>query len=399
MGLSFAAPLAGRDPRPSPSARRSRHFNPRAPCGARRCMFEETTASTGFQSTRPLRGATNNIARMADNQQISIHAPLAGRDYKAIFGWRSVNNFNPRAPCGARRLAGLPRCSAGKFQSTRPLRGATQQKAYKKACNHISIHAPLAGRDVSRWMISESCSQISIHAPLAGCDRSNYLTNYSSIIFQSTHPLRGATTALFDRANLTDRISIHAPLAGCDGDLEKSLRIKEISIHAPLAGRDDGPVELVDDPDNISIHAPLAGRDLFQPLALQDVVDISIHAPLAGRDAAGEADAGGGGDFNPRAPCGARPYAATYLNQRRWISIHAPLAGRDAAAPSSPASRLISIHAPLAGRDVGHAIGIQAARIISIHAPLAGRDRGQGRAEGRRIISIHAPLAGRDSLA
>ena len=56
-----------------------------------------------------------------------------------------------------------------------------------------------------------------------------------------------------------------------------------ISIHAPLAGRDDGPVELVDDPDNISIHAPLAGCDCDFPARVSDF-----------------------DNFNPRTPCGVR---------------------------------------------------------------------------------------------
>ena len=40
--------------------------------------------------------------------------------------------------------------------------------------------------------------------------------------FQSTHPLRGATTALAV-AEKTYRISIHAPLAGCDACRTRTL--------------------------------------------------------------------------------------------------------------------------------------------------------------------------------
>ena len=38
----------------------------------------------------------------------------------------------------------------------------------------ISIHAPLAGRDIKNCKISETVA-ISIHAPLAGRDRTTYL--------------------------------------------------------------------------------------------------------------------------------------------------------------------------------------------------------------------------------
>ena len=78
-----------------------------------------------FQPTRPLRGATVSMLSMATPKRISTHAPLAGRDY--ILGlprglsWISTHaplagrdlhrheqlpkgdNFNPRAPCGARQ--------------------------------------------------------------------------------------------------------------------------------------------------------------------------------------------------------------------------------------------------------------------------------------------------------
>ena len=56
----------------------------------------------------------------------------------------------------------------------------------------------------------------------------------------------------------------------------------------------------------ISIHAPRAGRDPISTIA-NAVGVISIHAPRAGRDF----DYGDfiplGCNFNPRAPCGARP--------------------------------------------------------------------------------------------
>ena len=58
------------------------YFNPRAPCGARRRWKD-----------RKLRRA-----------DISTHAPLAGRDFKASYDDIATTNFNPRAPCGARLL-------------------------------------------------------------------------------------------------------------------------------------------------------------------------------------------------------------------------------------------------------------------------------------------------------
>ena len=102
---------------------------------------------------------------------ISTHAPLAGRDRPACRSARSGRNFNPRAPCGARR---------DDVPSSDLLDG-------------ISTHAPLAGRDhvAARDVV---VAHISTHAPLAGRDEAINKANEIANLFQPTRPLRGATT-------------------------------------------------------------------------------------------------------------------------------------------------------------------------------------------------------------
>ena len=56
-----------------------------------------------FQPTRPLRGATRPDNEKLAELMISTHAPLAGRDAFAARSFLCPINFNPRAPCGARR--------------------------------------------------------------------------------------------------------------------------------------------------------------------------------------------------------------------------------------------------------------------------------------------------------
>ena len=56
-----------------------------------------------FQSTRPVRGATVECLNMLKGAEISIHAPRAGRDGVYELSSHLDTNFNPRAPCGARR--------------------------------------------------------------------------------------------------------------------------------------------------------------------------------------------------------------------------------------------------------------------------------------------------------
>ena len=168
--ISTHAPLAGRDFLFCPEViARWPYFNPRAPCGARLNNLWDLRWLHGFQPTRPLRGATAAAKRAAHERLISTHAPLAGRDDSTFHHSEKYQNFNPRAPCGARPGRGGGSNGPHKFQPTRPLRGATDAGWKKRRSFSISTHAPLAGRD--SWCYVEAAKEgISTHAPLAGRD-------------------------------------------------------------------------------------------------------------------------------------------------------------------------------------------------------------------------------------
>ena len=79
---------------------------------------------------------------------ISIHAPLAGRDKDFAVRLVDKAKFQSTRPLRGATYAGdTYYYFAIGFQSTRPLRGATPAGKAKKAPLYISIHAPLAGRD------------------------------------------------------------------------------------------------------------------------------------------------------------------------------------------------------------------------------------------------------------
>ena len=80
---------------------------------------------------------------------ISIHTPLAGRDFEGAPPLLFLTYFNPHAPRGARLVAGLMTI----------------------VFINISIHTPLAGRDIVRDIVVGLLGIISIHTPLAGRDR------------------------------------------------------------------------------------------------------------------------------------------------------------------------------------------------------------------------------------
>ena len=69
--------------------------------------MEDTIASCSdnvFQSTLPMRGATQMRLEDAISAGISIHAPHAGSDAPRRARFHAPSNFNPRSPCGERQI-------------------------------------------------------------------------------------------------------------------------------------------------------------------------------------------------------------------------------------------------------------------------------------------------------
>ena len=88
--ISIHAPRVGRDASDRNEGQAQRHFNPRAPCGARHDILFEVSLTWVFQSTRPVWGATAEESETSLPHGISIHAPRVGRDgnheYHALSG-------------------------------------------------------------------------------------------------------------------------------------------------------------------------------------------------------------------------------------------------------------------------------------------------------------------------
>ena len=147
-----------------------------------------------------------------------------------------------------------------RIPSTHPLRGATSS-AYRQYRQYgISIHAPLAGCDLS---LTPNNPAVRYFNPRTPCGVRHFGEGFASGIeaFQSTHPLRGATPYVAPlRAGYW--ISIHAPLAGCDPrGLYCCGQRQNFNPRTPCGVR-PGAVSKLDTGNKISIHAPLAGCDL-----------------------------------------------------------------------------------------------------------------------------------------
>ena len=176
--------------------------------------------------------------------------------------------------------------------------------------NLISTHAPLAGRDVISGIPAHPSAHFNPRAP---CGARPFFVRFLRRfdLFQPTRPLRGATSCACT-CHRAARISTHAPLAGRDGPWMPCLPCSPyFNPRAPCGARRRYP-------------APSSLHRLFQPTRpLRGATSalarpaagppISTHAPLAGRDHLGDRLRRDAGDFNPRAPCGARPVMRSWM--------------------------------------------------------------------------------------
>ncbi len=148
---------------------------------------------------------------------------------------------------------------------------------------------------------------------------------------------------------------------------------------------------------NFNPRAPCGARPVWIRIEIA-IHDFNPRAPCGARRTPRATSLTRTTNFNPRAPCGARPRARFPLSIFLLISTHAPLAGRDRWIGNKKNKRInFNPRAPCGARQ-GMQYPLRGANYISTHAPLAGRDpRRQTGVRQAQEISTHAPLAGRDS--
>ncbi len=258
-----------------------------------------------FQSTHPLRGATAAAGTGGDGGGDFNPRTPCGVRRRWTWAKSPTQNFNPRTPCGVRpHLFGIVVFDFPNFNPRTPCGVRRKKPAFSPSATDFNPRTPCGVRPAYDSHLS-NCRRISIHAPLAGCDKE--------------------TVAYILREGL---ISIHAPLAGCDSMRQRASAAMSFQSTHPLRGatrRRHGAVCAI----LISIHAPLAGCDCLRRAASANAIY-----------------------FNPRTPCGVRPFRGSIRSKFTQISIHAPLAGCDVRGLRPAVQLHISIHAPLAGCDV-----------------------------------------------
>ena len=240
-----------------------------------------------------------------------------------------VKYFNPRSPCGERQVwcfvFGCVLCisihaprvgsdarffsiqySAGIFQSTLPVWGATPSRYGSVQHVRISIHAPRVGSDMicCSTLITADC--ISIHAPRVGSDQLILFAPSRNTGFQSTLPVWGATdhatAVLGQRCDFNPRSPCgerrtHDTVGGCGTIFQSTLPVwgatwtvgkiyeykDDFNPRSPCGERRKKLLESYA-MSGISIHAPRVGSDHAQLTTDADGNWISIHAPRVGSD-------------------------------------------------------------------------------------------------------------------
>ena len=192
-----------------------------------------------------------------------------------------ISNFNPRTPCGVRRER-LQHEGGGR--------------------RNFNPRTPCGVRPLSR-------------------SRRRVI-----LIFQSTHPLRGATPTSSSTI-WTGRFQSTHPLRGATRS--GGRRVPHLCHFNPRT------------PCGVRRHLPHLGRRLlhFNPRTPCGVRRPSSRTPPPS------------GHFNPRTPCGVRPSRASAATRRSKFQSTHPLRGATVNRAGKASCVLISIHAPLAGCD------------------------------------------------
>ena len=168
-------------------------------------------------------------------QNFNPHSPCGERPFS-----KSSNQgdpyFNPHSPCGERLYIQLYPLQSQPISIHTPHAGSDLEKEQFFTAEYISIHTPHAGSDTAQQFIDGCLGNFNPHSPCGERQRMGKKA-YSGMTFQSTLPMRGATSG-WTGCREDIRISIHTPHAGSDGGDGNEGRSKYISIHTPHAGSD-----------------------------------------------------------------------------------------------------------------------------------------------------------------
>ena len=143
-------------------------------------------------------------------------APYGARLASLGHGAWIYTDFNPRAPYGARHVYARYLRTNFEFQSTRPIRGATPPRSMPWARPlYFNPRAPYGARRGVRLLFNLISLYFNPRAPYGARPRIRH--HYKPAIFISIHaPHMGRDKSVMDNGYGKFRISIHAPHMGRD---------------------------------------------------------------------------------------------------------------------------------------------------------------------------------------
>ncbi len=354
---------------------------------------------------------------------ISIHAPREGCDSSRRPTERPEHYFNPRTPRGVRRDAGKPGDLLRRISIHAPREGCDVRAKY--ICRRVHNFNPRTPRGVRRGTTGKPSAHLDFNPRTPRGVRPAGL-GYDILpdLFQSTHPARGATSAVADRSEVSSRFQSTHPARGATAALNMIYSDYVISIHAPREGCDGLRQMPKLRPNNFNPRTPRGVRPWSTLHTSQSGV-ISIHAPREGCDlSTTTAWTRWRTEFQSTHPARGATASDPPPVPDWKISIHAPREGCDRTSTSARVPwRLISIHAPREGCDRGTSTNTAAntLKFQSTHpargatrpalghsqiphtdfnprTPRGVRQGRRGRRRGYRLISIHAPREGCDRV-
>ena len=111
--------------------------------------MSEVAQTEGFNPRSPCGERRLYTDRYPDAEAVSTHAPLAGSDKLVFVKDDREMSFNPRSPCGERPMLAVACMAACSFQPTLPLRGATTVLVQPFAYLPFQPTLPLRGATTS----------------------------------------------------------------------------------------------------------------------------------------------------------------------------------------------------------------------------------------------------------
>ena len=280
------------NPRPPCGGRQQNHqdskafqadFNPRPPCGGRLQHTNTRTPRAEFQSTAPVWGPT-----LADEP----------RRETPVY-------FNPRPPCGGRLHRDSIILGSDLFQSTAPVWGPTATAALRPFLMQFQSTAPVWGPTVAED-VQTGPAEISIHGPRVGADTGIKYTLDATGEFQSTAPVWGPTWGRGLGEMESSDFNPRPPCGGRHSTMMDTFSEKLFQSTAPVWGPTTGSCTPVP-AHQFQSTAPVWGPTSLQVCGPESLA-ISIHGPRVGADPSSSMVLPRTSDFNPRPPCGGRPW-------------------------------------------------------------------------------------------